>query len=108
MLLGEVQATCLGLAEDVSQLSMPVCRIDGHEDKAGESRPDLEHDPVGAVRRPQRDPITGLKPLEERAGDRLTAALQLAVGPAPPLVRFGDSFDHATASRWRATAASSN
>ena len=61
MLLGEVQATCLGLAKDVSQLCVPVCRIDSHEDQAGESRPDLEQDPVGAVRRPQRDPITGLK-----------------------------------------------
>ena len=45
------------MPQQVLELAGPERRVDGHEDGADLRQRELQHDPLGHVHRPQRDPL---------------------------------------------------
>jgi hypothetical protein len=78
---GEEEAVRRGVPEDVRELVPLVGRVDRDQGQPGERGAELENDPLGAVRRPHRDPLAGREPGEQRPRGPLGLGKQLGVGP---------------------------
>ena len=76
------------LLQHVLELARLVRRVDRHQDQAGQRRAELDHLPLGDVGRPHRDALAGREASEQRAGTPLGVLEQLAVRPAPALLRI--------------------
>ena len=63
---GVEQPVRLGVPEHVREFLALVGRVDGDQGQPGERRGELEDDPLGAVRRPDGDPLAGSEPGEQR------------------------------------------
>ena len=72
-----------GLVDDERQLVAAIGRVDVDEDRADLRRGVLDQHPLGAVRRPDPDPVALLDPHREQAtSDPVDVVVQLAVGPS--------------------------
>ncbi len=73
-----------GLPQDVLQLVRPVGRVDVHHDDADTGGGVLDEDPLGAVDRPDADPVALGDALGEQGPRHLVdGGAELGVGPAP-------------------------
>ena len=71
------------LVQHVLELVGPVGGVDVHQDRADLRGGVLDHRPLGAVRRPDPDPVARLgAAFDQRGGDPAGRFVELAVGPA--------------------------
>ena len=79
------QQPCTRLAQHEGQLVGAVGRVDVDEDCADCSGGVLRQYPLGAVRRPDGDPITLVDTnLEQATSDAIDISAELGIGPPPP------------------------
>ncbi len=81
------QRPAAGLGERVAQLGRPVRRVDVDEHRADPRGGELRQHPLGAVRRPDPDPVARLDAeREQRAGEPVGLRVELGVAEADALV----------------------
>ena len=74
-----------GLVEHVGELVGPVRRVDRHQDRADLRGRVLRDRPLGAVGRPDADPVPLRHPRAEQAGgERVDVTVEVGVGPPSP------------------------
>ena len=89
----EDQDGAAGLVQRVLELVAPVRRVDVDEDRADLRGRELHDHPLGAVRRPDPDPVASDDAGREQAASAaVDLGAELCVGPADPLVARDDRF----------------
>ena len=84
----ENQRAASDLLQGIFELVESVGGVDVDEYQARLGRGELRHYPLGAVRRPDPDPISRLEPqCDQPGGEPVDVGLQLAVAPAYALMR---------------------
>ena len=83
--VGEEQSVCRGVPEHMGEFVALVRRVDRHEGQPSQGGGELQDDPLGAVRGPDRDPLPGCEPLQQRPRGPLGVSEQRRVRPLPVL-----------------------